>query len=66
MKMQNAYTVSPRVTTVSTYAVSRLRTHSIKILMILQYCNIEALKLDHCDQEIQRFVPIGFRHLHRK
>ena len=25
------YTVSPRVTTVPTYAVSRLRTHSIKI-----------------------------------
>ena len=34
--------------------------------MIIQYCNIEALKLDHWDQEIQCFGLIGFRHLHRK
>ena len=27
---------------------------------------LEALKLDHCDQEILCFGLIGFRHLHRK
>ena len=32
----------------------------------IQYCNIEALKLDHCDQEIQCFELIGFCHLHRE
>ena len=32
----------------------------------MQYCNIEALKLNHCDQEIQCFGLIGFRDLHRK
>ena len=32
----------------------------------VQCCNIEALKLDHCDQEIQCFGLICFRHLHRK
>ena len=32
----------------------------------VQYCNIEALKLDHCDQEIQCLGLIDFLHLHRK
>ena len=40
---------SPRVTTVLTYTVSRLRTHPIKDN------NIRVIKLDHCDQELQYF-----------
>ena len=47
------HTDGSRVTTISAYAVSRLQMHPPH--KNIKGNNIEAVKLDHCDQELQQF-----------